>query len=294
MDEQKQQLSVARISIQGSIVLFLISAIVGITVDSITLILDASASLVILVSGFLMHFTTKKVFQPPDDSYHFGYHKYEPLTASVQSGLIIATCVISIFFAVQDIIHVDDTTSYSLPAIATFISGIIGICIVLHLKGEVRKTGSHMVKTASLHWIIDTALSFGVCVGFCFGLIMQKQGYTQITPYVDPVMSIILALFFVATPVRSGILYLFELLDAAPDENVRDRVNMIVERYKQKSSGIQRLRMRKAGRRIFVDICFFVKEDLTFKQAEALSQDFQRDIKTEFSNCDVVVSFESR
>jgi len=294
MDEQKLQLSVARISIVGSIVLFLISGTIGLMVDSITLILDASASLVILVSGFLMHFTTKKVFQPPDDSYHFGYDKYEPLTASVQSGLIIATCVISVFFAIQDIIHPDDTTSYSIPAVATFIAGMIGVGIVLYLKGVRRKTDSHMIRTAGLHWVIDTVLSFCVCAGFFFGFLLQMGGYNRITPYVDPVMSIILALFFVATPVKSGILYLFELLDAAPNEEIRGRVKKVVDLYRPKSSGVQSLRIRKAGHRIFVDICFLVREDFTFKQAEELSRDFERDLKMELPHCDVVVSIKSK
>ena len=84
---------------------FLIPAVVGIAVDSITLILDASASLVILVVALLMNTSIKKVHQPPDEIFNFGYERYEPLTVAVQGGLIIATCAVRAKFAIQEIIN---------------------------------------------------------------------------------------------------------------------------------------------------------------------------------------------
>ena len=294
MDKQKQQFLAARISIIGSIILFLISATVGIMVDSITLILDASASLVILVAAILMYFSAKKIHMPPDDLYDFGYHKYEPLTAAVQSGLIIATCVITIKFAIQDIVHAEDTHSYFFPAIATFFSGILGAFIVVYLGRVARRTNSQMVKAASFHWLIDVVLSFSVCAGFCFGLIMQALGYYSITPYIDPVMAILLAVFFISTPVRGGLHNLFELLDAVPVGDVSNKVKKVVSQYKPRAFGVHRLRIRKAGQKIFVDVCFIVDKSLTVLQVEELAEAFERDLKAHLPDCDVVVYFKSQ
>ncbi|MDD3988087.1 MAG: cation diffusion facilitator family transporter [Candidatus Omnitrophota bacterium] len=295
VDCRNQQFLAARISIAGSIILFLISATVGIAVDSITLILDASASLVILAAAFLMNYAVKKIHQPPDDSYNFGYHKYEPLTAAIQSGLIIATCVVSIKFALQDIVHAEDTHSYSLPAIATFFAGLLGLFVTTYLKKIQRKVDSQMLRAAAQHWFIDTVLSFSVCLGFCFGLVMQSLGYTAITPYVDPVMAIMLAVFFISMPVRGGLRNLFELLDAAPlEEGFAGKVKEVVEEYKPRSFGVHRLRIRKAGQRIFVDICFLVKENLTVSQVEELAENFERDLNLKLPGCDVVVYFRSK
>ncbi|MFA5311368.1 MAG: cation diffusion facilitator family transporter [Candidatus Omnitrophota bacterium] len=295
VDCRSQQLLAARISIAGSIILFFISATVGIAVDSITLILDASASLVILAAAFLMNFAVKKIHQPPDDSYNFGYHKYEPLTAAIQSGLIIATCVVSIKFALQDIVHAEDTHSYSLPAIATFFAGLLGLFVTTYLRRIQRKVDSQMLRAAAQHWFIDMVLSFSVCLGFCFGLVMQSLGYTAITPYVDPAMAIMLAIFFIFMPVKGGLRSLFELLDAAPlEEGITEKVKEVVEEYKPRSFGVHRLRIRKAGQRIFVDICFLVKENLTVFQIEELSESFEKDLKIKLSGCDVVVYFKSK
>jgi cation diffusion facilitator family transporter len=290
-DKHAQQALAIKISIAGSIILFLISGIVGMIVDSITLLLDASASLVILFVAFLMHIALKKLHQPPDDLYNFGYSKYEPLTVAVQGGLIITTCVISIKFAIQDIIHVEDIHSYSLPTIAAFVSGIIGIFITFYLKNISRRTNSTMIKAASLHWYTDTVLSFGVCLGFFFGLMMQRLGYIQFSGYIDPVMAIILALIFIREPVKVVMHNALELLDAVPSEDIRSKVRKVVEQYKPKSLGVHRLRTRKAGERIFVEICFVLHDNLTIKEGEVLVNSFERDLNEHFPNSDVLVWF---
>lgn len=292
--KQKEQFLAARVSIFGSIVLFLISAVVGIAVDSITLLLDASASLVILVSGFLMHFSIKKVHSPPDDFYHFGYHKYEPLTAFVQNFLIIAMCVVSVKFAIQDIVHADEIHGYSLPAIATFFSGVLGFFIMIYLSAAARRTGSQMIKSASFHWLSDVVLSFGVSAGFFFGFFMHKAGFTRITPYIDPLMSIILALFLVRTPFKYGMHSLLELLDAAPHKDIRSRIKNAVDLYNPGSFGVQRLRVRKAGQKVFIDICFLAQENLTIRQAEELSGNFEKILRDHIPGCDLIVSFKPK
>jgi len=290
-DKRAQQILAIKVSIAGSSILFLISGIVGMMVDSITLLLDASASLVILFVAFLMHVALKKLHRPPDDLYNFGYNKYEPLTVAVQGGLIIATCVISIKFAIQDIIHADDIHGFLLPTIAAFVSGIIGIFITLYLKNISRRTNSTIIKAASLHWYTDTMLSFGVCLGFFFGLMMQRLGYIHFSAYIDPVMAIILALIFIRQPVKIVMRNVMELLDAVPGEDIRSKVKKVVEQYKPRSLGIHRLRTRKAGEKIFVDICFVLHDNLTIKEGEELVNNFERDLKGHFPNSDVVVWF---
>lgn len=290
-DAIKQQLTAAKLSIYGSIALLLISAIVGIIVDSITLILDASASLIILAVALLTHFSIKKIHLPPDDAYNFGYNKYEPFTVSLQGGLIIATCVISVKFAIQDMIHAEDIKNYVLPVIATFCSGLIGIFIWGYLRTTARRANSSILKASAFHWFSDTLMSFGIFTGFLLGLILQRMGYHKITPYLDPIMTFILALFLIQTPVKSVMKNVLELLDAVPAIDVRNKVRKVVELYKPRSFGVHRLRTRKAGDKIFVDVCFVVKENLTVKEIQGLADSFERDLKADFANYDVIVYF---
>ncbi len=293
IDKQKMQVLAAKISIFGSIILFLISASIGIAVDSITLLLDASASLVILLVAFLIRMAVKKIHLPADERFNFGYSKYEPLTVAVQGVLIIITCIISISFAIQDIIHAENVHNYSLPVAATFISGIMGIFITGYLKKIGEHTNSTMLKTASLHWYADTILSFGVCFGFIIGFILQYRGYNKITPYVDPVMAIILALLLMQAPVKTVMCNVLELLDIVPAKDIHNKVKAIIDTYKPKFFGIERLRVRKAGEKIFADVCFVVDNNLAVFEAEELARSLEKDLKAHIPSLDIIVHFKS-
>jgi divalent metal cation (Fe/Co/Zn/Cd) transporter len=148
-----------------------------------------------------------------------------------------------------------------------------------------------VLKTAGLHWFIDSALSLSMCLGFLAGLFLRNHGYTKITPYVDPVMAIILALVLMKLPVRSITHNLFELLDAAPAREIQDRIREIAGRHKSKFLDIHRIRFRKAGRKLFLDICFLARGDFAVKEAQSLSDSFEQQLKKEFPNSDVVTYF---
>jgi len=273
--------------------MFLISAAMALITDSITLILDASASLVILVVGFLIHFSVKKIHQPPDKYYNFGYHKYEPLTAAVQNILIVVVCAVSIKFAIQDIIHVEDMHGYGLPAVGIFCEAILALCIALYLKRAGHKTNSQMIKASSFHWFLDTALSCGIGLGFCIALILNNSGWSKITPYIDPSMAILLALFFISTPIKGGLHNVFELLDVTPISSIRNQIEEIAGRYKSDLFILDRLRIRKAGQRIFVDAGFVLDANLTVAKASELASSFERELKSNLADCDAVIYFKA-
>ncbi|MCE5282320.1 MAG: hypothetical protein LLG93_09495 [Deltaproteobacteria bacterium] len=64
-----------------------------------------------------------------------------------------------------------------------------------------------------------------------------------------------------------------------------------MDRYRPQLSGIDRLRVRKAGLKVFLDVCFLVRRDWTVAQVEKLSHCFEREIKAELPDSDVVVWF---
>lgn len=289
--DESSQSSAAKVSLWGSIVLFAVSAAAGLAVDSVTLLLDASASLVILFVAFMMNSTIKKIHSPPDEIFNFGYEKYEPFTVVIQGALIITTCVISMKFAVQDILHHEDIKDYQIPLIAAGISVVVGTFIAVFIGMTAKKTRSSMRHAASMHWFIDTGMSVGMLGGFYAGSVLKQRGYTEITPFIDPAMAIVLALVFILPPLKAMRKNLFELLDAVPSREIRDRVRKVVDEYKPKMFGVHRVRTRKAGEKVFVEVCFIVKEDVTLRQAEAIAADFERDLKAHLHHIDVIVYF---
>ena len=300
IDRKKEtpQVFAIKYSIWVCFLIFIISLTAGLMVDSVALLLDASVSLITLFVTLFVHFAIKKIDTPPDDIYNFGYDKYEPLTIVLQGSLIIMTCLIGIKFAVQDLIHLDDIKRYDIPAISTIISAIVSLFMWYYLKRVFKKTGSGVIKTTSLSWFVDGVLSLGMCLGFLFGYIMRHLGYENITPYIDPGMTVILAVYFIRVPFKTITSNALELLDASPVHYIKDivkkeAINTIINEHLPKAIAVKRVRARKAGKKIFIDICYLVNKNMTIETTQVISDAIEKDLKKYFPHCDVIVFFKA-
>lgn len=290
---ERRQIAAIHISIVAAIIFFFVSLIVGIISDSITLLLDASAGLVTIIVALLIRKILKTITKPPDDFYHFGYGKYEPLTVTLQGAMIIISCLIAGKFAIQDIVHPEDLTRYDLPAISSITLFVLSMIISLYLGKVAKKTSSPMLKMASLHWFIDSWMSLGMFIGFGFGIISKNLGLTSITPYIDPIMALVLIVFFIKLPVEAIMHSGLELLDMAPSKEIMAKVREVADKYKPETSNIHRMRTRKAGMKIFVDICYLVNGKMLLEEAERTRNKVEQELKENFQHCDVIVFFKA-
>lgn len=288
---EKSEALAAHLSIAGATVIFLISLAVGLISDSVALLLDAGTGLVILFMAVFVKANLSKLSRPPDRRYNFGYEKYESLTVTLQNSAIIFTCLIGIAFATQDIIHPDNVTHFNLPIEATAVSALIALALAARIGAVSKRTGSSMLKTSSLHWFVDSSLSIGMCAGFLLALLLTRAGFTMASAYVDPAMAIILALLIMRLPIKALGGNIRELLDAVPETGVNERISQLAQKHATKCSGVHRMRVRKAGKKMFLDIGFKASGDLTWEKAQALAEDFEQEIKREIPGCDVVVYF---
>ena len=292
MTKKSQQVVAVHASIIGAAVIFLISLVVGILADSIALLLDAGTGMVILFAAFFVRTVINKIESPPDHRFNFGYEKYEPLTVTLQNVAIMVTCLVGAKFAIQDIVHPEDIVRYDIPVAATLVSGIIAMSLGIYIRKVALRIGSSVLRTSAMHWFIDGSLSFSMCAGFIVGLILADAGYGSISHYVDPVMAIVLALIFIKIPFKAVTINVLELLDAIPEKEIHSKIKQIAKNYEPQSLGIRRMRVRKAGRKTFLDIGFAVNENLTVKEANRIAENFKRDIIREVPNADAVVYFE--
>lgn len=289
--ESNLQSRTAFVLIILSVIIFVITLAAGLISDSIALLLDASTELIIVFMAFMLKSSIKKVNMPPDSFFNYGYEKFEPFTAVIQGVMIIFSCVIASYFAIQDIIHEEDIARYDIPVLVSFIVAVIAILTAFYLKVLARKTHSAILKVSSFHWFIDGLFSFTLALGFLFGLYAQKSGLVHIAPFVDPVMALVLAAVFMCTPIKLIKLNIRQLLDAAPIEEVRHNIETIIEKHKAKAFGIHSVRARRAGEKVFLDVCFEIHGHTTMLEAQRFVESFEKDIAAKFPKYDVIVYF---
>jgi divalent metal cation (Fe/Co/Zn/Cd) transporter len=187
----------------------------------------------------------------------------------------------------------EDIKNYYVPAITTAIAGAVALTIYFYMRKEAKETGSNLLKMASVHWITDAILEFGLFAGFLLGFVLTEMGRTKYTHYIDPIMTMILAGYLIKGPMAELIRSSGELLDASPEAEIKQKVKQMVDKYSPKALGEHRIRTRKAGGKIFVDVRFDVDPGMTAEYMAHLAHNFEREMSKHLPDCDVVVFFKS-
>jgi len=296
--EQKESKSLtteARInffSLLASLFLFFLTAAIGLAIDSITLLLASSKQLVDVIIGFFYHKVIATLELEPNHRYHFGFAKYEPLTAFLSGILIVSFCVLNLKYAIQDIIHPEEVTNYLAAIVLASMTAVISFILVAVLRRYARVLHSSILKMLAVDWFNDAISALGITVGFLLGRQFSHQGHTRSAAYTDPVMSIILAGFLVVEPIKLIRSNMEDLLDVNPGKITEEKAQNLAESMRQEFHlpGIQQLRLRKAGRKVFLEIKFFIRPETTAEEWARLTSQLTATARQTFPCVDVTVS----
>ena len=109
--------------------LFAVGAVaVALLCDSETMSFEAMSGVVDVVVSLLAIFVVRKIHEPANSRYHFGYAKYEPLMIGLEGTLVAAVCLTAIAYAVRDLMHpdpVDDPRLVIIYALASFAISVV-------------------------------------------------------------------------------------------------------------------------------------------------------------------------
>ena len=292
---QQDELRVLRFS---SILTFLFSLgaiAVALLCDSETMSLEAMSGVVDVVVSLLAIFVARKIQEPANNRYHFGYAKYEPLMIGLEGTLSAAVCLTAIAYAVRDLMHPDPVDDPHLVIIYALASFVISVVFGAYMKRVGRRAASQLVLAEADLWIVEGWLSLGVCIAFVLALILSRPPTQDYSAYVDPAVCIVLSLILLRQPI--GILKesFADLVDANPyaetvnivEESARD----CVRRYRLKA--LQWVRVRKAGRRVFVIVSFLENPEESLEERERVRQAVDAEMGRLNADLDVSVLFRS-
>jgi predicted Co/Zn/Cd cation transporter (cation efflux family) len=139
--------------------------------------------------------------------------------------VITLMCCISFASAVEAILNGgrDVNTGVALIFGVINVLGCIGAYWLLVKKGK--RANSGLVDAEAKQWLMDTVISIAVMVGFVFAKILSLTEYQSYAVYADPVMVIIVSIYFIIVPLKMTYEAIQQLvLDKQPmsDDNNHD------------------------------------------------------------------------
>jgi cation diffusion facilitator family transporter len=257
-----------------SILFFILLAFVfSFITGSDSILFDGIYSLISFVIAILTLKVSKLAEQPDDELFHFGYTRLEPLLNVVKSLFILISCVYALIGAIRSLSTGGNPVEIGFAVIYSAIAAGGGFIIALILRQKAGKSGSGLLKVEAVEWMVDSVLSFGILVGFIIALLIRNSQWSPLTPFVDPLLLIIITALALPAPVKIMLSNLREMIDMAPPEPfVSDIEKLLDEATSDIELDDYEFRIMKHGRDTFILVHLMVSDEFKFNTISDLDK----------------------
>jgi cation diffusion facilitator family transporter len=252
--------------------------------QSISVLIDAIYTMVAFFVYIFALYSTKKINQPADNVYQYGYFKFEPVAVIVQSLLLFSIVIFAVILALMRIFQAKVEVKYGFASAYT--SLVVIVCFIMYFitRRCARKSGSSIIAADTQIWLSDAWLSVGVLVGFAITYLANAAGFTRVPQYADPVITLLIVVLIVREPFKLLSVSLHELLDANAGKRHHRTIKKIVMQnlsfYPQ--IRLSRVKITKAGRKLFVDVKYLLPSILKTDELQELNAKIRNELQNKF------------
>jgi cation diffusion facilitator family transporter len=278
-------------SVGSALLLVSMKAFLAVVTGSLGILSEALHSSLDLVTTIVTYLSVRVADRPADADHTYGHGKVENFSAFVETGLLLLASLYIIGEAFQRMFFKEVHIEPSLLAIV-----VLGLTIVVDvvrsraLKRVAAKYKSDALEADALHFSTDIWSTLVVMFGIAVVWAGERTGISWLR-YADPIAALIVSGVIIWVGSRLGRRTLDALLDAAP-AGLQERIAATVRGLDGVLSA-DRVRVRRAGHRHFVDITIGVPRTYSFEQVHAISDAVENRVQ-ELLESDVMVHMEPR
>jgi cation diffusion facilitator family transporter len=254
---------------------------VGLWTNSLGILSEAAHSGLDLVAALLTVLAVRLSDKPADSTHPYGHGKVEALSAFIQVALLLATCGYIIWEAVE---RLAGKTAEVEVTVYSFV--VMGLSIVIDvsrsrvLSRAAKKYQSQALEADALHFSTDILSSLVVIVGLAC---VQWWHF----PLGDALAALVVAGIVIVICGRLGKRTIDVLMDKAPAHSAAQITAALM--FVPGVVSVDKLRLRTAGSKTFVDLCLGVAKDLPLVEAHAIAEKVETKIGELIPGADVLV-----
>lgn len=261
-------------SVGSAVILVLLKVFLVVLTRSLGVLSEALHSILDLVAAVITYLSIRVADKPADADHLYGHGKIESFSAFVETGLLLLTALYIIWEAAQRLVFSAVHIYPSIQAIAILAFGMgIDVFRSRALRRISRKYPSEALEADALHFSTDVWSTFVVILGITAAWIGMRFSIGWLSR-LDAVAALGVAGVIIWIGSRLGKRTVDALLDVAP-AGLRERITSAVD----DTEGVlqaERVRVRRAGQRYFVDVTISVPRTATLEQAHSASDAAER------------------
>jgi cation diffusion facilitator family transporter len=291
VEEAKEKRRAALLSVASALLLVSLKTFLVIRTGSLGVLSEALHSGLDLVAAIITLLSVRMSDQPADEKHPYGHGKFENFSAFVETGLLLLTALYIIYEAFNRLFFRSVHIQPSITAIVILLIALaVDVTRARALSHVAKKYSSDALEADALHFSTDVWSTMVVIAGV--GLVWAGETWNlPYLVYADAIAALAVSAVILWVGSRLGRRTVDALLDAAP-EGLQQEIARAVARM-DGVLDVDRIRVRRAGSRHFVDATVSVARTASLEQVHELSDAIEKRV-AEIVPSDVMVHAEPR
>lgn len=282
---QRRLLRMVWIAIAAALATIALKSAAWLLTGSVGLLADAAESLVNLAAAIVALIVVRWAGQPADEDHAYGHDKADYLSAGIEGTMIIVAAVVIAVPAVERLINPRELETVGLGLAVTAVATVINLVVarlLLHVGSE---ESSVTLQADGHHLMTDVFTSVGVIGGVA---LVAVTGIDRL----DPVIALLVAVNIVVTGMVLVRRALSGLLDKALEVREIERIEVVLDKYREQGISFHALRTRRAAHRAFVSMHVLVPGDWSVQQGHDMAEQIERELRELFDTVTVFTHLE--
>ena len=270
---QKREKSAMSVSLYGNLVFVVIELMMALVTDSQAVLLDAVYDGVEFCMLLPSIFLIPLLYKPSNEEHPFGYMQIETIFVVVKGITMTAVTFGLIFNNINLMLHGGHIVSFHTVAGFELFACILGIIVTVYLYYKNKQMESPLINMEMQGWRIDSFISLGMTAAFLLPMLIPFDWFQHIVPYLDQLISIVLSLVMIPTPIHTVITGIRDLMLIPPEEetidDIKETIEPIIGVYGHKNLYYDIVR---TGRKLWISVYISFEKDIVslskFKQLQ--------------------------
>lgn len=275
---ERQAVKVSMVSIVGNALLTVFKLLAGIIAHSGAMISDAVHSASDIFSSIIVIIGVKLAAKESDADHPYGHERFECVAAIVLAVILLVTGLFIGAGAVELILE-PSTEAVAIPGVLALVAAAVSIAtkegMYWYTRHHARKLDSGALMADAWHHRSDALSSIGALIAIG----AARMGY----PIFEPIASLAICLLIVKAAFDIFRDAIAKMVDHAGSRELEEQLRQCALQQDQ-VLGVDRIRTRIFGNRIYADIEICAHGQLTLSEGHTIAQRVHDAIEAQFPN----------
>ena len=274
-DAKRVTMQVSTVGIVCNAALTVFKLVAGIVAHSSAIVADAVHSASDILGSLIVMIGAVFSNKAADASHPYGHEKLECIASILLGNILVLVGAAIGYTGITKIIHGETLAAPGMLAlIAAVVSIVVKEALYWYTIAAAKRIRSVSLKAEAWHHRSDALSSIGALVGIAGA----RMGY----PILDAIASLVICIFIEKAAIDIFKDAINKMVDKACDDETEHEMYECVMKN-ESVRGVDLLRTRTFGNKIYVDIEIRVDGKLTLWEAHAIAESVHDSVETEFS-----------